>query len=203
MKRYLCALLLASMGVATAIPQAMAQEAQAKAASKKPAKKTATKKSTAKQASKKKAAGAAAALAAAPDEDDIVPDITGSTTVDYQCEMGNKVTIYENQTDSQHVALRWNKKLHRLKRVSTTTGASRFENKKYGLVWIGIPAKGILLDSKKGQQLANECKNDLQLAPKPQPVMTQASENPAPVQALQVIPPEPIPGAEPSSLASQ
>jgi hypothetical protein len=30
-------------------------------------------------------------------------------------------------------------------------------------VWIHIPAKAILLDSKKGQQLANECMNPQQL----------------------------------------
>jgi hypothetical protein len=29
----------------------------------------------------------------------------------------------------------------------------------YGLIWIGIPAKGMLLDSKQNRQLANECRN--------------------------------------------
>lgn len=201
MKRYLCALLLASVGLATTAPHALAQEAQKPA--NKSAKKAPAKKPAAKKASKKKAGSAAAAAAAASDEDDIVPDITGSTTVDYQCEMGNKVTIYENQTDSQHVALRWNKKLHRLKRVSTTTGASRFENKKYGLVWIGIPAKGILLDSKKGQQLANECKNAHQLQPKPAPLVTTANEPAAAAPAPQQQAQEPASTMEPADLASQ
>jgi hypothetical protein len=48
-------------------------------------------------------------------------------------------------------------------RVETSTGAHRFESRRQGLVWIGIPAKGILLDSKKGQQLANDCKSAEQL----------------------------------------
>ena len=39
-----------------------------------------------------------------------------------------------------------------------------------GIVWIGIPAKGILLDSRKGQQLANECKSAEQLKPSTTPV---------------------------------
>ncbi|MEF9927680.1 MAG: hypothetical protein RR804_07565, partial [Massilia sp.] len=68
-------------------------------------------------------------------------------------------------TDDKHIALRWKKRLHRLSRVGTTTGANRFENRLYGLVWIGIPAKGMLLDSKQGRQLANECKDAEQAKP--------------------------------------
>jgi len=56
--------------------------------------------------------------------------------------------------------------MHSMHRVSTTTGAHRFENAKNGLVWIGIPAKGMLLDSKKGKQLANECRSPEQAAQK-------------------------------------
>jgi hypothetical protein len=187
MKNYLCTLLLASVGIAVAMPHAIAQEASTPP--KKTAKKAPAKKPKAKSAAKK----SAAAVPAANSEDDIAPDIASSTTVDYQCELGNKVTIYENNTDSQHVGLRWNKKLHRLTRVSTTTGASRFENKKYGLVWIGIPAKGILLDSKKGQQLANECKNADQMLPKPQELMTKAPETAASAPTQILAEPTPAP----------
>jgi len=59
--------------------------------------------------------------------------------------------------------MRWKKKLYRLTRTETTTGASRFENPQAGFVWIGIPAKSMLLDSHKGQQLANECKSAPQI----------------------------------------
>lgn len=92
-----------------------------------------------------------------PDEPE--PDVTGATTTDYACELNNKITIYHNDNDPAHIALRWKKRLHRLARIGTTTGAMRFENVRYGLVWIGIPAKGMLLDSKLNRQLANECKN--------------------------------------------
>lgn len=94
---------------------------------------------------------------AEPDEPE--PDITDTTTTEYLCELNNKVTIYHNDNDNDHIALRWKKRLHRLTRVGTTTGAQRFENAKFGLIWIGIPAKGMLLDSKLNRQLANECKN--------------------------------------------
>jgi hypothetical protein len=48
--------------------------------------------------------------------------------------------------------------------VGTTTGAKRFENANYGLIWIGIPSKGMLLDSKLNRQLANECRTPEQEA---------------------------------------
>ena len=34
------------------------------------------------------------------------PDVAGSVTVDFNCELGNKVTIYTNVEDSSHMALR-------------------------------------------------------------------------------------------------
>ena len=99
--------------------------------------------------------------------DEAEPDITDTITTDFECELGNKVTIYKNENDEQHIALRWKKRLHRLTRVGTTTGAQRYENIRYGLIWIGIPAKGMLLDSKLNRQLANECKNAEQSKPQP------------------------------------
>ncbi len=135
----------------------------------KPATKATAKKKVSKKAPAKKAAAAAAAPAAKmpfssdAEDDDSEPELGGTLSADYQCELGNKLTIWKNESDDKHIAIRWNKRIHRLTRVDTTTGANRFENHKMGLVWIGIPAKGLLLDSKKGQQLANECKNADQL----------------------------------------
>ena len=122
-----------------------------------------------KKGAKAAAAGAAAAAAvaapAANPQDVDEPDITDTVVTEYACELGNKITIYTNAQDDGHIALRWKKRLHRLNRVGTTTGALRFENPHWGLIWIGIPAKGILLDSKLNRQLANECKNAEQSAP--------------------------------------
>lgn len=92
------------------------------------------------------------------DDDDSVPDVLKSANFEYKCELNDFLTIYTNVDDNNHMALRWKNRLYRLTRVVTTTGANRFENKKLGLVWIGIPSKGMLLDSRRGQQLANECK---------------------------------------------
>jgi len=132
--------------------------------------KTATKKAPAKSSKDKApAAGAADAAAAGTDEEDQQPDTAGAADLDYNCALGDKVTIFSNANDDKHIGLRWNKRLLRLTRVETSTGANRFENRRQGIVWIGIPAKGILLDSKKGQQLANECKSAEQLKPSSAP----------------------------------
>jgi membrane-bound inhibitor of C-type lysozyme len=125
----------------------------------------------AKKPSKSKKPAAAADDNWAP-ADEAEPDITDTKVTEYSCELNNKVTIYTNEGDDSHIALRWKKRLHRLERVGTTTGALRFENTNYRLVWIGIPSKGILLDSRLNRQLANECKN----AEQSKPIVAAASE---------------------------
>jgi len=130
----------------------------------------------------KKAAKAKPAVVApvAPDPEADEPEVLGSAITEYDCELGNKVSIYQNAGDDGHIALRWKKRLHRLTRVATTTGAQRFENKFHGLIWIGIPAKGMLLDSKKNRQLANECRNAEQLNPVETQAVAPAGAAPAP-----------------------
>jgi len=160
-----CALALAAAvacapaNAATPVAHPKASAVLAADAAKKPAKKPGKK----AKAAAATAAVAAAAVAANPLEVD-EPDVTDNKATDYDCELGNKITIYTNDNDAAHIALRWKNRLHRLARIGTTTGALRFENPHYGLIWIGIPSKGILLDSKLNRQLANECKNATQSA---------------------------------------
>lgn len=105
-------------------------------------------------------------------------DITDTVTTDYTCELGTKLTIFTSEKDDSHIALRWKKRIHRLDKIGTTTGALRFENPTFGLIWIGIPSKGMLLDAKQNRQLANECKNADQErdAAAPAPVEKQAEQ---------------------------
>ncbi len=114
----------------------------------------------AKPKAKAKKAKSAAEVSGGVDESE--PDVAGHNVANYNCELGNKITIYTNEKDEEHIGLRWKQRLHRLSRVGTTTGAKRFENKNNGLIWIGIPAKGMLLDSRMNRQLANECKTQEQ-----------------------------------------
>lgn len=157
MKKLLCAFLL--IGMSSAINPAFAQStatAAKKDATQKPAKKTV------KKAAPTKAA--AAATAGDDDDEDLgEANIEGSVVTYFNCELGNKITAYNNDNDDKHVAIRWKDKVHRMRRVGTSTGANRFENRKAGLVWINIPSKAMLLDSKIGQQLANECRDPAQL----------------------------------------
>jgi membrane-bound inhibitor of C-type lysozyme len=150
-----CALALAAAGLcapATAAPEHESHPKAVKVLKEKANKAAKAKKS--KEAPKQEVA-----------DDEPEPDITDTVVAEYACELNNKVTIYTNEKDSGHIALRWKNRLHRLERVGTTTGALRFENTKFGLIWIGIPSKGILLDSKQNRQLANECKNAEQAKP--------------------------------------
>ncbi|MDY7578583.1 hypothetical protein RGU70_09630 [Herbaspirillum sp. RTI4] len=168
MKKHSSLALLLSVALIATLPLANAQtatpDATATAAkvAKKPVKKA---KKTVKSKTGERAASAESAkpkqLLSSEDEDDEnEPDVGTTKSADFSCDLGQKLTIFKNDADDKHIAIRWNKHLNRLTRVGTTTGANRFENRKVGLVWIGIPAKGILLDAKKGQQLANECKNN-------------------------------------------
>ena len=170
MSKFLTAFLLMGACMTVAAQGADSSTSKTKPATSKTSK--TTKKAPSKASKKGKAAAAATAgtAAAGTDEEDREPDTAGNVSLDYNCALGDKVTIFSNETDDKHIALRWNKRLMRLTRVDTSTGANRFENRRQGIVWIGIPAKGILLDSRKGQQLANECKSAEQLKPSTTPV---------------------------------
>ncbi|MDQ7970600.1 MAG: hypothetical protein REI95_13270 [Oxalicibacterium faecigallinarum] len=151
MKKLFCALLM--LGMSATVMPSMAQSASAKEA---PAKKPVVKKA----AKPAVAASAGAALIADEKEEDLgKAEIEGSIVTEYTCEFGVKITTYHNESDDQYIALRWKNSVERLRRIGTSTGANRFENRRYGIVWINIPSKAMLLDSRKGQQLANECRN--------------------------------------------
>lgn len=80
------------------------------------------------------------------------PLVTGS----FKCEMGNRVDIAADANND--VRLTWKGTKYTMAPVSTTTGAVRLENQASGLVWIQIPTKSMLLNTRQGAQLANECR---------------------------------------------
>ncbi|WP_050466116.1 hypothetical protein [Herbaspirillum chlorophenolicum] len=83
---------------------------------------------------------------------------TQLVTGNFKCELGNKVELRMDGRVTDGVTLVWKGSSYMMSPVGTSTGAVRLENKSEGLVWIQIPAKSMLLNSKIGQQLANECK---------------------------------------------
>jgi hypothetical protein len=75
----------------------------------------------------------------------------------YRCELNRNVEIRQISADGQTMEISWAGKTHSLQAVNARSGALRFENAADGLTWLVIVGKSMLLDSRKGQQLANEC----------------------------------------------
>lgn len=148
MKKILSILMAASIALAMA-PVSAQSTAPAPKKTEKKAEKKPVKKSTKK---------------AAKEEVEPEADIAGSIITEYDCAEGHKITVYRNPGNPDNVALRWDKRIIAMTRVETQSGAERLEHKKRGLLFIGIPVKAMLLDTKKGRQLANECKSAEQAA---------------------------------------
>ncbi len=148
---------LASVMMAAAIALAVspAQAETATTATKPAAKKAAEKKPARKTAPKKKSA---------THDDEPEADVTGSIVTEYGCRDGKMITVFRNPDNPDRVAMRWGNKITTMKRVETASGAERLEHEKRGLVFIGIPAKSMLLDTRNGRQLANDCMSPEQQA---------------------------------------
>ena len=75
----------------------------------------------------------------------------------YRCELSRRVIVRRIDNDGQTMVINWQGKDHTLNAVAARTGALRFENAQEGLMWLVIVGKSMLLDMRRGQQLANEC----------------------------------------------
>ena len=76
----------------------------------------------------------------------------------YRCELNRSVDVRQVSADMQSAVLNFDKKEYRLKAVHARSGALRYEDDKAGIVWLIIAGKSMLLDTKHGKQLANECR---------------------------------------------
>ncbi len=79
-------------------------------------------------------------------------------TVDLQCERNQQVTLGGDVGLDNTVELKWKGMLYKMLRVGTSTGAHRFEDPVSGLILISIPGKAMLLDGRRGEPVANECR---------------------------------------------
>ena len=91
------------------------------------------------------------------------------------CEANQQVTLAAVPGQAGHFTLKHKKTTVKLVTQETTSGAVRLEDPKSGLVWIQIPAKSMLMNTKLGRRVADVCIT--------------------PEQALTSIPPEPAPAA--------
>lgn len=85
------------------------------------------------------------------------PDVKMGAGV-YRCELNRQVHVRHVSHDRRSAVLTWNRRDYQLQAVSTQSGAMRFEDKVSGLAWISIVDKSVLLDTRTGQQLANDCR---------------------------------------------
>lgn len=76
----------------------------------------------------------------------------------YRCELDRKVDVRSVATDLQSAVVQWDRREYTLRAVNTQSGALRYEDSESGLVWLVIVGKSMLLDTKAGRQLANECR---------------------------------------------
>lgn len=76
----------------------------------------------------------------------------------YHCELNRNVDVREVSPDLTSATLHFNNKEYRLKAVRARTGALRYEDPQAGVVWLVITGKSMLLDTRHGKQLANECR---------------------------------------------
>lgn len=76
----------------------------------------------------------------------------------YRCELNRSVLVRHVSPDRTTAVLHWAKKDYTLRAVHARSGALRYEDAKSGLMFIVIVGKSLLLDTKKGAQLANECR---------------------------------------------
>lgn len=123
-----------------------------------PANKPAVKASPAAAAAAASAAEAAAAEAQAaeltPGQFDAASRVlTGPIT----CEFGQIVQIEPVDGRPGYFKLVFKKITYTLVPNETTTGAVRLEDRKAGVVWVQIPSKSMLLNSKLGQRMVDSC----------------------------------------------
>ena len=77
---------------------------------------------------------------------------------DMVCEMGQPMSVNGDHRLDNVIEVLFRGRAYTMERVRTSTGAHRFEDTQNGLVWIGIPAKAMLLDSRRGAPVVNDCK---------------------------------------------
>ena len=80
------------------------------------------------------------------------------------CELGNSVTVTPDPQQPARFIVQMKKNTYHMTPVETTTGAVRLEDAQAGAMWLQLPHKSMLMNSKLGQRMADECQSDHQIA---------------------------------------
>lgn len=115
-------------------------------------------------AAAKSAAKKPAAAAAKPAPEVVEPATEAQLAVasrvltgDAACEFKQTIAVEPVANHAGHFNLTFKKVTYRMVPQETTTGAVRLEDKKNGMVWIQIPSKSMLMNSKIGQRIVDDC----------------------------------------------
>lgn len=85
---------------------------------------------------------------------------------DADCEFKNKVTVTPNPDKPGRFRLQFGHLVYNMAPEPTTTGAVRLEDKQAGVVWLQIPSKSMLMNTKVGQRMVDSCMHAAQIAAK-------------------------------------
>jgi hypothetical protein len=159
MKKYLIALTVALMS------GGFAASVQAQAATEQ--KKTQTKHVGKPQSRIAKAAPLAVAAmvpsaVADPQQQDIVADQVHTGRM--VCELNNFVTVTPDPQSSTRFIVQMQKHTYHMTPVVSPTGAIRLEDAQAGAMWLQLSNKSMLMNSKLGQRMADECQSPAQMA---------------------------------------
>ncbi len=80
------------------------------------------------------------------------------------CELGNVVHITPDAQNRGFFMLQMGKHRFHVSPVSTATGAIRLEDAQAGAMWLQLANKSMLMNSKLGQRMADECQSPAQVA---------------------------------------
>jgi hypothetical protein len=80
------------------------------------------------------------------------------------CEMGNVVHITPDAQNRGFFTLQMGKHRFHVSPVPTASGAIRLEDAQQGAMWLQLANKSMLMNSKLGQRMADECQSPAQVA---------------------------------------
>ena len=106
---------------------------------------------------------APAALALPAQAESVAPPELGEVHLGRMvCELGNSVTVTPDPQHPARFIVQLKRNTYLMTPVQTTTGAVRLEDASAGAMWLQLPHKSMLMNSKLGQRMADECQSEHQ-----------------------------------------
>jgi hypothetical protein len=99
---------------------------------------------------------------AEPQQQDIVADQVHTGRM--VCELNNFVTVTPDPQSSTRFIVQMQKHTFHMTPVVSSTGAIRLEDAQAGAMWLQLSNKSMLMNSKLGQRMADECQSPAQMA---------------------------------------